>query len=110
MIVQQRDTLPRVTGCMIRFLAAAALFATAASASDVIALSPAERSAAIEAAAANGDDLPLNGSPRRIHGEVGMAIGSNGYRSLYGTTAIPLGQTGTAVISLATSQFGSRRR
>jgi hypothetical protein len=80
-------------------------------AADVVALSPAEREATLNAAAArNADDLPINGLSRKVHGEVGMAIGSNGYRSLYGTSVVPLGQTGTLVVSGGTSQFGNRRR
>ena len=76
----------------------------------IVALSPTARAAAIESAANRDDALPLNGDPRKIHGEIGMEIGTGGYRALYGTTVIPIGQTGSAAFSFLTSQANGWRR
>lgn len=49
-------------------------------------------------------------APRRaVHGEVGMAIGSHGLRSEYGTVAVPLGDSAGAVVSFENSRFGRAR-
>ena len=50
--------------------------------------------------------------PRRIEGELGVAIGTGGYREVFGTAVVPLGQTGTAILSFDTvdSNRGRRRR
>jgi hypothetical protein len=42
---------------------------------------------------------------RRPHGEVGMFIGSGGARGIFGTTAVPLGDTGMASFSFSTGRF-----
>lgn len=47
---------------------------------------------------------------RKVHGEVGMFIGTGGARGIYGTTAVPLGETGMAQFSFETSQFGNPYR
>ena len=46
--------------------------------------------------------------PPPIHGEVGVEIGTGGYRSAYGTTVVPL-DDGVAIISLGTADLGRRR-
>ena len=82
----------------------------------VVALSPAEVAAAKEAGAkAHAETAALDGAPRykrQIHGEVGFGIGTNGYRSAYGTAVAPLGDTGVLAISLADGQMNQlgRRR
>ncbi len=88
-----------------------ALFAAApAAAEDVVRLSAAEREAAI-----NGGrgELPINGAPGlgdgKIHGEMGMAVGSNGMRALYGSTVVPLGTTGQLGLAFSTVQGGRWR-
>jgi len=81
-------------------------------------LSDAEKEKILEQAAANArepassrieiatdDDLPPP-----IHGEVGFTIGTGGYRSAYGTAIVPLKNDGVAIISLGTTDFGSRAR
>jgi hypothetical protein len=97
-------------------------------------LSPAEREAAIASAALQPErptvlltpepaptaglqpsverDAILNNSlygearpDRRPHGEVGMFIGSGGARGIFGTTAVPLGETGMASFSFSTGRF-----
>ena len=76
----------------------------------VIALSPAQRAAAIEGAAGRDEALPLNGNPRQVHGEVGMEVGSGGHRAVWGSTVIPLGETGSAAFSFLTAQGRGWRR
>lgn len=39
---------------------------------------------------------------RKIHGEVGAAIGSNGYRSAYGVVNIPIGKSSSATVAVST--------
>ncbi|WP_293973780.1 hypothetical protein [Sphingomonas sp.] len=75
-----------------------------------IALSPEERTRILDAASRRSDEeLPINGAERQIHGTVGMEIGSRGGRALYGSTVVPLGQTGTAAFSFMTAQQGRWR-
>jgi hypothetical protein len=50
---------------------------------------------------------PAPGRP--IHGEVGVGIGSAGYRELFGTGIYPLGDEGAAAISLDFVDWGRRR-
>lgn len=45
---------------------------------------------------------------RQIHGEVGVAIGTGGFRSIYGTSVVPLGEDGTAIISLEHTDWGNQ--
>ncbi|USI72638.1 hypothetical protein [Sphingomonas morindae] len=50
--------------------------------------------------------LAPSDAPRRgVHGEMGAMIGSNGAHALYGTAAIPIGQSGGAIISVESSRF-----
>jgi hypothetical protein len=79
-----------------------------------IRLTPEEREAALEEGATRGPlsadgDGPSGG---RIHGEVGVEIGTGGYRSTYGTAVVPLGATGAAAFSFQTdrSRYRVRRR
>jgi hypothetical protein len=95
-------------------LAVSAAGSTAAfsqSAPGTVALSPAERAKVLDAAAQrdDDDDLPINGADRKIHGEVGMEMGSRGGRAMYGSTIVPLGDTGTAAFSFMTGQSGRWR-
>ncbi len=45
---------------------------------------------------------------RDIHGELGVSIGSGGYREMYGTGIYPLGDDGVAAISLDFVDWGHR--
>jgi hypothetical protein len=73
--------------------------------SEPIRLSPAEREAAIEAGAARREgELPINGLPSGVHGEIGMEIGTGGTRALYGSAAVPLGENGSAAFSFMTGR------
>ena len=75
-------------------------------------LSPEQREAAIEAGAARST-LGIdggNGPDRQIHGEMGVAIGTGGYRAAYGTAVVPLGDTGAAAVSVETDRSNYRWR
>ena len=79
-----------------------------------IRLTPEEREAALEAGASRpalsiDGDGPPDG---RIHGEVGVAIGTGGYRSTYGTAVVPLGDSGAAAFSFESdrTRYRARRR
>ena len=61
-------------------------------------LSPVEVQKILDQAAARRE-LAGDPEPRRIEGELGVAIGTGGYREAFGTAVIPLGQDGTAIIS-----------
>jgi hypothetical protein len=75
-------------------------------------LSPEEREAALEYGAAHPDRAIDDGvaPDGRIHGEVGVAVGTGGYRSTYGSAVVPLGETGTAAFSFQTDRSKFRRR
>ena len=82
-----------------------------ASSDATIALSADEREAALEVGATRAArELPINGLERKVHGEVGMEVGTGGYRAMYGTTTVPIGQTGYAQFSFVTGQMGGLRR
>jgi hypothetical protein len=95
-------------------LAALAFSPTIAAAETVTRWTPQQIEAAKEAAAVRNmkaDNGVLNGSPsdRRVHGEVGVAIGTGGYRSVLGSAAMPLGQNGVFAFSFENSQFEQGR-
>lgn len=56
------------------------------------------------------DDAPKGVTPgvepRKVHGEVGVTIGSGGYRSAYAVSVIPVGETGTVSLAVSKSQGG----
>lgn len=87
-------------------LTAPAVAQDAPAPSGTITLTPEERDAAIEAGAARAANQSLqNGaSDRRVHGEMGVEVGSRGERAAYGTLVTPLGQNGMAAISYGTGQ------
>lgn len=89
---------------------AALLLAAPALAQDVVRLSPADREATLEAAAV---DAPINGAPGggdgKIHGEMGITVGSNGLRAIYGSTVIPLGQNASLGLAFENVQGGRWR-
>ena len=74
--------------------------------SATVTLTPEQREAAIEEGATRARDESLqNGaSDRRVHGEVGVEMGSRGERAAYGTLVAPVGQNGVAAISYGTGQ------
>ena len=106
---------------------AAMLAGTAAGAQEqVYRLSPAQRDAAIAAGAQRTDtDTPAllptpglaelstrslyddadAGKPdKKIHGEVGMFVGTGGTRGIFGTAVVPLGENATASLSFSHGQ------
>jgi hypothetical protein len=52
----------------------------------------------------------LAAEARKIHGEVGVSVGTGGYRSGYVVTHIPIGETGSATIALSKTDYGDRLR
>ena len=50
--------------------------------------------------------------PRPIEGEVGVSIGTGGYREVFGTAVVQVGKDGVAIISFDTveSKRGHKRR
>jgi hypothetical protein len=90
---------------------AAAVMARAEVPPGVMALSPEEREAVLDAASRRADDGLSGAVPdRRPHGEVGFEIGSRGERALFGSTIVPLGQNGMAAFSFVTGQGPTWRR
>ena len=86
-------------------------FAAAPAASSEIRLSQAEIDRVLADAAAKREarprPLPIAGEPveqRKVHGEVGFEIGSDGYRSVYGTSALELPDGGFAIVSFQTAR------
>ena len=54
-------------------------------------------------------DGPLGPPDHAIHGEWGVGVGSQGYRSAYGVAVIPLGDKGTATVAASTDHYSGRR-
>ncbi|CAN5378521.1 hypothetical protein BH10PSE3_BH10PSE3_07440 [soil metagenome] len=61
---------------------------------------------------ATGPKLDVNGYPlgpdgkRQVHGEVGMSVGTGGYRSGYVSTLIPIGENSTLGVAVGQTDFG----
>jgi hypothetical protein len=53
----------------------------------------------------NGYPLDKDGK-RQVHGEVGMSVGTGGYRSGYASTLIPIGENGTLGVAVSQTDFG----
>lgn len=109
-------------GCVVGASGMPALAQTAptppapAASSDVRQLTDEERLAILDgntiesAARARGEAPEAQAAGRGIHGEVGMAVGTNGMRALYGTADIPLGDHAAATVSFESSRYGPYRR
>lgn len=67
-----------------------------------------QRNRAAEALALLPDDEAR--PDRKIHGEMGVAVGTGGYNSLYGTVVTPLGDSGSAAFSFERSDYGRNYR
>lgn len=61
------------------------------------------------AAEARGEMTESEKPGRRIHGEMGVMIGSHGTRGAFGTADIPLGDNAGATVSFESSRFGYPR-
>lgn len=86
--------------------------ATPDSASDTVALTPEQREAALEHGAARADPAfadPTK-SDRAIHGEMGVAVGTGGYRAAYGTAAVPIGNDAAAAFSFEADRYRNKHR
>jgi hypothetical protein len=57
--------------------------------------------------AANGAEAAPD-EPRKVHGEVDVAVGSGGYRSGYVRSDFPVGKTGTLSIAVGDTRFNGR--
>ena len=108
--------------CATALLSPSIAFAAAESPAPLpseIRLSEAEKEKVLEAAAVTRresttvqsvEDTSADEAGRQIHGEVGFEIGTGGYRSAYGTAIVPLADDGVAIISLGSTDFGSKGR
>ncbi|WP_304171694.1 hypothetical protein [Phenylobacterium aquaticum] len=47
-------------------------------------------------------------TPRKVHGEVGVSVGSGGYRSAYAISVLPIGETGTLTLAVSEAKGGRR--
>ena len=78
-------------------------------------LTPEQREAAIEAGAARAQHLIDNvdggvSSDHRVHGEVGVEIGTGGRRAAFGSAVVPLGDSGAVAIAVETDRNHFFRR
>jgi len=94
------------TLCALGSLAVSAHAQDPAFPSGIVTLTPEQREAALEAGAARAKDesIQYGATDRRVHGEVGVEVGSRGERAAYGTLIAPIGQNGVAAISYGTGQ------
>jgi hypothetical protein len=82
-----------------------------------IRLSDDEKEKVLEAAASRheqvtaraGEAKAAGNSAPPFYGDIGFSIGTGGYRSAHGTAIVPLEGEGVAIISLGSTDFGSRR-
>ena len=97
------------------FAQSAATPAAPAANSDSVRLTDEQRMAILDsntaesAAAARGELTGSERADRRIHGEIGAMIGTNGTRGIYGVAEIPLGNNGSAIVSYENTRYGHRR-
>lgn len=114
----------RLVGCTIAFVALAVPGAAAAevaanppSATDERRLSPEQVEAILADAAKKRQATESRMDPEafgleskpQVHGEVGVSVGTGGYRGAFGTAVYPLGDDGFAAISFDYVDWGSRR-
>jgi hypothetical protein len=79
--------------------------ATPSPSPDIISLTPEQREAALEAGATRAAaDLSGGGGDRRVHGEMGVEVGTGGERAIYGTAVVPIGQNAVAAFSYEQGQ------
>lgn len=96
----------------IAFIALTLFAGSTAFAQDVVRLSPDEREQAIESRH-NAQIDPVEAQylqpDGKIHGEVGVMIGTGGARGAYGVAAIPLGENAGAVVAFESQRFPTQR-
>ncbi len=88
---------------MFRLILAFACLAPAAAQAETVRLTPEQAEAAIAAGAARktlaAETLPEPPQlDRGVHGEVGVAVGTGGYRAFHGVVGLPLGETGSLTL------------
>ncbi|MCI3133003.1 hypothetical protein [Phenylobacterium aquaticum] len=54
------------------------------------------------------DGVTTSQAPRKVHGEVGVTVGSGGYRSAYAVSVMPIGETGTLTLAVSEAKGGRR--
>jgi hypothetical protein len=54
----------------------------------------------------DGAPLGVTTSDRKVHGSVGVTVGSGGYRSAYVTSVMPVGETGTLALAVSQTKYG----
>ena len=80
-------------------------------------LTPDQIEAVLAEAARKRETTQLRGAPEEmervarppIAGEVGVSVGTGGYREVFGTAIVPMGEDGAAAISLDMINVGRRR-
>jgi len=73
--------------------------------SGIVSLTPEQREAALEAGATRAAaDLSGGAGDRRVHGEMGVEVGTGGERAIYGTAVVPIGQNAVAAFSYEQGQ------
>ncbi len=124
LVLPMRSIISVFTGAMLIAAPGLAQVAAAPDAPKIYRLTPDQIEAARNTAAERPDgpaltasaerDAILNNSlytdgeapaRRRIHGEAGFFIGTGGARGFYGSTAVPLGETGTLGLSFSTGRL-----
>lgn len=65
-----------------------------------------EQQIALWHAKAEALDAEATAAKRQIHGEVGVSVGTGGYRSAYVASVIPIGENGTLGIAIGQTDFG----
>ena len=75
-------------------------------------LSDAEVEQVLDTAARKRETSELLGDQpaRQVHGEVGVSIGTGGYRSAFGTAVVPIAGEGAAILSFDFTDLGTQRR
>lgn len=51
-------------------------------------------------------DGVVENAPRQVHGEVGVAVGTGGYRSAYAISTFPVGRTGALTVAVGETRNG----
>jgi hypothetical protein len=61
--------------------------------------------------AAAAEDVEDDGPVRdnRVHGEISVGAGTNGYREVSGAATVPIGDVGQATIAIDSEQFNYKR-
>lgn len=71
--------------------------------------SPAAAPASVNSQTDEDDDGPAGPDDKKIHGEMGVGVGTNGYREIYGAATAPLPDGGEASIAVDAGQMGPYR-